>query len=77
MLAIPEEEVTPAGSGVGELGTSVRVPPLTANTDTKCMPQPSTSRYLPSGDRRASMSAPPPMIGVLPIRVSEPLGLME
>jgi hypothetical protein len=65
VLTIPAEEVTPAGSGVGELGTSVRDPPLTANTDTKCMPEPSTSRYLPSGESRASMSAPPPLMGVL------------
>ena len=76
MLAIPDEEVTPAGSGVGELGTSVSDPPLTANTDMKCIPEPSTRRYLPSGDRRASMSAPPPAIGVLPIRASEPPGSM-
>ncbi len=76
MLAIPDEEVTPTGSGVGELDTSVRDPPFTANTDMKCMPEPSTGRYLPSGDRRASMSAPPPAIGVLPISVSEPPGSM-
>ena len=31
------DEVAPAGSGVGELGTSVRFPPLTANTDTKLL----------------------------------------
>src|ERR1700720_4526874 len=63
---MPADEVTPVGSGVGELGISVRFPPFTANTDTKCMPLPSTSRYLPSGDRRASMSAPPPGMAVLP-----------
>ena len=40
------------------------------------MPLPSTSRYLPSGDSRASMSAPPPLIGVLPVEVREPSGLM-
>jgi hypothetical protein len=68
MLAIPDEAVTLAGSDVGELGTSVSDPPLTANTDMKCMPEPSTRRYLPSGDRRASMSAPPPLMSVLPIR---------
>ena len=77
VIEFPAEEVTPAGSGAGGLGTLVRVPLLTANTDTKCMPEPSTSRYLPSGDSRASMSAPPSLIAVLPIRTSEPSGLME
>jgi hypothetical protein len=77
MLTIPADAVTEAGSGVGELDTSVRVPPFTAKTDMKCMPLPSTSRYLPSGDRRASMSAPPPVMAVLPMRVSEPSGLMK
>jgi len=33
----------PAGSGVGELGTSVRLPPLTAKTETICMPEPLTA----------------------------------
>jgi len=37
---MPEDEVAPAGSGVGELGTSVRLPPLTAKTETTCMPEP-------------------------------------
>ena len=37
-------------------------------------PLPSTDSVLPSGDSRASMSAPPPLIGVLPIRASEPPG---
>jgi hypothetical protein len=73
MLMIPAG-APPAGSGVGELGTSVRVPPCTAKTDRMWLPLPSTSRYLPSGDSRASMSAPPPEIGVLPIRVREPSG---
>ena len=73
---MPEDEVAPAGSGVGELGTSVRFPPLTAKTETKCGPEPLTSRYLPSGDTRASMLAPPPLIVKLPTRTSEPFGLM-
>jgi len=37
---MPEDEVAPAGSGVGELGTSVRLPPLKAKTETTCMPEP-------------------------------------
>src|SRR6185437_7674100 len=65
---MPEDEVAPAGSGVGELGTSVRLPPLTAKTETKCGPEPLTSRYLPSGDRRASMFAPPPLMAKLEMR---------
>jgi hypothetical protein len=73
VLTIPDVEL-PAGSGVGELDTSVRAPPFTAKTDRMWLPLPSTSRYLPSGDSRASMSAPPPEIGVLPIRVREPSG---
>ena len=76
MFTIPDE-LAPAGSGVGELGSSVRLPPLTANTDTKLWPAPSTSRYLPSGDSRASMSAPPSLMAKLPISTSEPSGLME
>jgi hypothetical protein len=75
MLAIPAG-APPAGSGVGELGSSVRVPPFTAKTDRIWLPLPSTDSVLPSGDRRASMSAPPPLIGVLAIRASEPSGLM-
>ena len=61
VFTIPDE-LAPAGSGVGELGTSVSTPPFTAKTDTKLWPAPSTSKYLPSGDSRASMSAPPPVI---------------
>jgi len=76
MLTMPEDEVAPAGSGVGEPGTSVRFPPLTAKTETKCGPEPLTSRYLPSGDRRASMFAPPPLIAKLPIRTREQFRLM-
>ncbi len=64
----------PAGSGTGEVGSSVRVPPCTAKTERMWLPLPSTDSVLPSGDSRASMSAPPPLIGVLPIRVSEPPG---
>ena len=74
MLTIPDG--APAGSGVGELGTSVRWPPLTANTDRMWAALPSTDRVLPSGDSRRSMSAPPPRMGVLPIRDSEPPALM-
>ena len=74
---MPAGEVTPAGSGVGELDTSVRVPPLTANTDTKCAPGPSTSRYLPPGVSRASVSGAPPLMVKLPTRVSDPSGWTE
>ena len=42
---MPEDEVAPAGSGAGELGTSVRFPPLTVKTETEttCMPEPLTA----------------------------------
>jgi hypothetical protein len=43
VLTIPDE-LAPTGSGVGELVSSVRLPPLTAKTDTKLWPAPSTSR---------------------------------
>jgi hypothetical protein len=75
MVTIPAGE-PPAGRGVGELGSSVRVPPWTAKTDRMWLPLPSTDSVLPSGDRRRSVSAPPPEMGVLPIRASEPCGLM-
>ena len=75
MLTMPAG-APPAGRATGELGSSVRVPPLTAKTDRMWLPLPSTDSVLPSGDRRASMSAPPPLMGVLPSRVSEPSGLM-
>ena len=71
------DELAPTGRAVGEQASSVRFPPLTAKTDTKSCPAPSTSRYLPSGDSRASMSAPPPVMVALPSRLSEPSGLME
>ena len=68
MLTMPAG-APPGGSGVGELGSSVSVPPCTAKTDRMWLPLPSTDSVRPSGDRRASMSAPPPLMGVLPIRV--------
>jgi len=72
---MPEDEVAPAGSGGGELGTSMRFPPLTAKTEAKCRPEPLTSRYLPSGTD-ASMFVPPPLIAKLQIRTREPFRLM-
>src|SRR2546429_5941309 len=52
--------VAPAGSKVGELGSSVRVPPLTANTATAPALLSSTNRVPPSGLRRASAAPTPP-----------------
>ena len=52
MLAIPAG-APPAGSGTGELGSSVRVPPFTAKTDRMWLPLPSTDSVLPSGDSRS------------------------
>ena len=75
MFTMPDKDA-PTGSGVGEPASSVRFPPLTAKTDTKLWPAPSTRRYLPSGVRRASMSEPPPLMTVLPMRASEPSWLM-
>src|SRR2546429_7793869 len=68
--------VAPAGSKVGELGSSVRVPPLTANTATAPALLSSTNRVPPSGLRRASTAPTPPAgpAGVLPRRVSAPPG---
>src|ERR1700722_7744057 len=68
----------PTGSGVGELGSSVRLPPFTANDAMTLALLPSTSSVLPSGDRRASTApAPAEPKGVLPIKTSEPSGLIE
>jgi hypothetical protein len=65
----------PAGSGVGELGSSVRLPPFTANEATTLALLPFTSSVLPSGDRRASTApAPAEPNGVLPSSTSEPGG---
>ena len=67
----------PAGSGVGELGSSVRFPPLTANDAITSALLPFTSSVLPSGDRRASTApAPAEPNGVLPSSTSEPSGLI-
>ena len=57
----------PAGSGNGEVPSSVRLPPLTANAATLPIALSSTYRKLPSGLSRAS-TAPTlvPLIGVLP-----------
>src|SRR5437763_1138741 len=65
----------PAGSGVGELGSSVRLPPSTANPLTASARVSTTQSALPSGPRRAS-SAPAPVVenGVLPSSVSTPSG---
>jgi hypothetical protein len=71
------EATAPADSGVGELGSSVRVPPLTANAATTLALLPLTSSVRPSGDRRASTApAPAEPNGTLAISVSEPSGLI-
>src|SRR5215472_4129551 len=69
----------PAGSGVGELASSVRLPPLTANAPTAPIRLSSTYRFWPSGLRRASTGPAPPvaLTAVLPSSVSAPLGAIE
>src|ERR1700758_3761740 len=68
--------VAPAGSGVGEVASSVRLPPLTANVPTSPTRLSSTYRKRPSGLSRASTAPTPPVAatGVLPSRVSVPPG---
>src|SRR6266404_2020447 len=67
----------PGGSDVGELGSCVRLPPLTANVATTPALLPFTNSVAPSGDRRRS-TAPPPAIpnSVLPISDSSPSAAM-
>src|SRR5277367_6085769 len=75
--AMMPEATAPAGSGVGELGSSVSAPPLTANAATTSALLPLTRSVLPSGVRRAS-TAPVPAgpAETLPSSVSVPLGLI-
>src|ERR1700722_11447484 len=58
-LTTSPDATAPAGSGVGELASSVRVPALTANDAITLAALPLTRSVLPSGDRRAS-TAPAP-----------------
>src|SRR5580704_18093626 len=68
--------VAPAGSEVGEVASSVRLPPLTANVPTAPTLLSSTYRNRPLGLSRASTAPTPPVAatGVLPSRVSAPSG---
>jgi len=63
----------PAGSAVGEEGSSVRLPPSTENALIESAPVSTTQSVFPPGPRRAS-SAPACAvpIGVLPSRASDP-----
>src|ERR1700733_8121656 len=67
VLTIPAG-APPGGSGVGELGSSVSVPPCTAKTDRMWLALPSTDSVLPPGDRRGALAPPPPRVGGLPGR---------
>ena len=71
--------VAPAGSDVGEPGSSVRLPPLTAKAPTAPIRLSSTYRVRPSGLRRASTAPTPPVspTGVLPSRLNVPLGAIQ
>src|SRR5258708_11313403 len=64
---------------MGELGSSVRLPPLTANAPTPPIRLSSTYRKRPSGLSRGSTAPTPPVAptGVLPSRVRVPLVAME
>ena len=53
--------VAPAGSEVGEVASSVRLPPLTANVPTAPILLSSTYRKRPSGLSRASTAPTPPV----------------
>src|ERR1700722_1126244 len=66
--------VAPAGSEVGEVASSVRLPPLTANAPTAPILLSSTYRKRPSGLSRASTAPTPPVwpTEVLPSKVSVP-----
>ena len=65
--------VAPAGSGVGEVVSSLRVPPLTVKALIELAAVPTTQSVWPSGLSLAS-SAPSPAVlnGVLPISASDP-----
>src|SRR5579859_7406741 len=71
--------VAPVGSANGEVLSSVRLPPLTANAPTLPIRLSSTYRNWPSGLSRASTAPTPPVwpTGVLPSRVSDPFGAIE
>jgi hypothetical protein len=62
----------PAGACVGELGSSVRLPPSTVKPLTVLAVGSTTQSVLPSGERRASSGVPAALIGVFRRRVSEP-----
>jgi hypothetical protein len=64
--------VAPAGAAVGEVGSSVRLPPSTVKPLTWSAVGSTTQSVLPSGDRRASSGEPADLSGVLWRRVSEP-----
>src|SRR5664279_4216494 len=63
----------PAGRRVGEIGSSVTSPPLTAKPLTTSPRPPVTNRNLPSGESRAS-AAPAPLVNwaVVPMSDSDP-----
>ena len=69
MTAMPAG-VAPAGRANGEVLSSVRLPPLTANAPTLPIRLSSTNRKLPSGLSRASTAPIPPVwpTGALPSR---------
>jgi hypothetical protein len=70
--------VAPAGRATGELGSSVRLPLLTANAPTESTRLSFTYRYRPPGLRPGS-TAPTPAVAetvVLPSSVSSPPGAM-
>src|ERR1700722_5871626 len=71
--------VAPAGSAVGEDGSSVSAPPRTANVDTWSLPESTTDSVRPSGLSRGSTGASPvglPLNGVEPSRLRGPSGLI-
>lgn len=61
----------PAGTGIGDDDSSVRLPPSTAKALTACAPVSTTQSVWPLGASRASC-APAKPIGVLPSRPREP-----
>src|SRR5580704_14765196 len=70
----------PAGRGLGEPGSSVRLPPpLTANAPTASTRLSLTYRYRPSGVTPGSTAPTPPVAEtvVLPSSVSAPPGAIE
>ena len=64
--------VAPAGSGVGEVVSSARSPPVTAKVLRTRPRPPVTDRVLPSGESRASTAPVPLRRGLVPSSVSEP-----